>query len=390
MLRCDKVRLNGDRVSRLWNAANYVCRQAFLAKEGVPVGSKLERRKQVPEYRQLPSDIAQEVLKKLSEAWSSYWKLRVKWTKNASRNQKPGLPKYRKDRRTGERPFDLIPVKHPRSYSVDPKDCHIVLPRDRRRTPRYRFHIAYRGRRRFQGKMGRAEVTFDRVRKRWYFAWSVETADQKAPSGDRCAAVDLGVRLGASLSIEGLPQALHFENREALKDWDFIGREIAREQQAIAAHCRLHSVSKVYLGHPKWILRDVRYGSSTWAGRIHGFWSFDQVLTRIASALEAVGIASGRVGERGSSSTCCFCGSTSVVRNPRWSIRCKDCESKVHSDQAGSRFILKSQKPSVSWAGAEAAPLTETLRWTRHRWDPRSANPGRLASDGVPEFLQAA
>ena len=72
MLVCETVRLDpgkrqvveyrllGDRVSRLWNAANYVCRQCFLAKEGVPVGSALEKRmKDSPDYRQLPSDIAQ-------------------------------------------------------------------------------------------------------------------------------------------------------------------------------------------------------------------------------------------------------------------------------------------------------------------------------------------
>jgi putative transposase len=70
-----ELRLLGDRVSRLWNAANYRCRQAFIAKEGVPLGAALERLMiGEPEYRQLPSDIAQEVLKKLSEAWKSYWK----------------------------------------------------------------------------------------------------------------------------------------------------------------------------------------------------------------------------------------------------------------------------------------------------------------------------
>ena len=81
MRRCETVRLDtrgrseaelrlmGDRVSRLWNSANYLCRQSFLAREGVPVGAELERRtKASPEYPQLPSDVAQEVLKKLSEA----------------------------------------------------------------------------------------------------------------------------------------------------------------------------------------------------------------------------------------------------------------------------------------------------------------------------------
>ena len=83
----------GDRVSRLFNAANYRLRQSFLAKQGVPLGAALETlMKDEPEYRQLPRDMAQETVKKLSEAWRSYFKLRAKWTKDPQKNQKPGLP----------------------------------------------------------------------------------------------------------------------------------------------------------------------------------------------------------------------------------------------------------------------------------------------------------
>ena len=51
-----ELRLVGDRVSCLWNAANFQCRKAFIAREGVPLGSALERlMKDTPEYRRLPS-----------------------------------------------------------------------------------------------------------------------------------------------------------------------------------------------------------------------------------------------------------------------------------------------------------------------------------------------
>jgi putative transposase len=61
-----ELRLVGDRVSCLWNSANFLCRKAFMAKEGVPLGTALERlMKDAPEYRRLPSDVAQETLKKL-------------------------------------------------------------------------------------------------------------------------------------------------------------------------------------------------------------------------------------------------------------------------------------------------------------------------------------
>jgi transposase len=276
----------------------------------------------------------------------------------------------------------------------------------------------YRGRKRFDGKMGRCELTWDRVRKRWYMAWAIDVAAPRPIAGKRSAAIDLGVRITASLSIEGLTQALHFEGREALKDFDWLGREIAREQSCIAnfrgkaredrspssrniarlhqlrrlriehamrgiakeiaAVCVGHGVSTVYLGHPKDILRDVRYGSSAWAGRIHNFWSFDQGLSILECALQSAGILGVRVGERGSSSHCPTCQSAEVVRSPRYRLRCKACGESIHSDQAGSRNIAHQNKPSVRWAGLEASPRTETRRWNKHQWEFRSSNPKPL------------
>ncbi len=165
-----------------------------------------------------------------------------------------------------------------------------------------------------------------------------------------------------------------------MKDRDFLGRDIAREQQAIAStrgkekenrapssrsiarlhqlrrlrlehamqsmaktiaqHCLENGVSKVYIGWPKNILWDVTYGVSIRSGRIHNFWWFDRVSTCMRRALEAIGIPSERVSEGGSSSRCCYCGSQQVMRNPRWLIRCQDCGQTLHSDQSGSRIIL--------------------------------------------------
>jgi len=424
----------GDRVSRLWNSANYLCRQHFLENKGVPRGGKLEALvKGTSEYRQLPSDVAQEILKKLSEAWTSYFELRKRWVTDPAGCQKPGLPKYRKDKKTGERPFDLIPIKHPRSYALDSKDAHVVLPRDRRPKGKAngRLHIAYRGRLRHQGKMGRAEVRYDHTSKRWYMSWFVQAADPVPVQSEKVAAVDLGVRILASLSIEGQTLALHYDGREVLKDWDFLGSEIAKEQRSIAGTrggdpekclssrnirmlyakrcgrqehalrcvakgiakaCQAKNVGTVYIGWPKGILRE-KVSCGPWAGRIHNFWSFGRASTFIAMALRAVGIVAVRIGERGTSSTCPCCGSKDVVRKPRWLLACRDCLERIQSDQAGSRNMVKFQKPSVCWAGLEASLRTETLRWQRHQWELRFANPGLQVvgdANGLLEFLQAA
>ena len=423
--------LLGVRVSCLWNVCLYTQRQAFLKGEKVPMEFDLNvAMKDHPDYRLLPSDIAQEVIKCLCEAWKSYFELRKAWNLDP-RKQKPSLPKYRKNKKTGERPSDWIPVKSPRAYAITSTDVSIVLPKDRRSTPvgkaNKRLNIKYRGRIVHQGKSGRAVINFDKLRRRWYFRWTVEVASVEA-TGTKCAAVDLGVRILASLSIEGNPQALHFSNREVMKDWDYWGRQIASEQsrltkgcqpkakekaptsrklsvaharrkdrqvhavrcaaKSIAEICREQGVGTVYVGHPKGILRDKCYGSSKWAGRIHGFWAFARTLSILENALSKVGIAMVKVGERGSSSTCPTCGSACVVRHPRWSLSCKDCQERIHSDQAGSRNILKFQKPSVRWDGVEATPRTRSTSWNQFHWVDRVVNPGwgRV----LPEFSKAA
>lgn len=97
-----ELRLLGDRVSRLWNSANYHCRQEFLAKRGVPTGVRLETAvKDSDEYRQLPSDIAQEILKKLSEAWTSYFELRAKWAADPRATRSPACPSTGRTGRPG-------------------------------------------------------------------------------------------------------------------------------------------------------------------------------------------------------------------------------------------------------------------------------------------------
>jgi putative transposase len=68
------LRVLGERVSRLYNAGNYLCRQAFITRRPIPSYAALCKRLPLEyeaDYRALPSDIAQEVIKKLAEAWKS-------------------------------------------------------------------------------------------------------------------------------------------------------------------------------------------------------------------------------------------------------------------------------------------------------------------------------
>ena len=350
-------------------------------------------------YRSLPSDIAQEVLKKLSEAWKSCNALRDKYKKGELKD-KPGLVDYRK-KKDGTRPVDWLPIKHSRSYSFSEIEVTIPLPCDLRKEVG-RFNLSFRGVLRFSGVGKRAELLWDAGRARWYFSFSVECPQKTLTQNTRKAAIDLGVRVLASLSIEGKDVSLHFLGRDVLKDWDYFGRQIAEHQRElshrpkekqsskrlrrlyqkrkarmvsawealavrIVSWLKLEKVGFVYLGWPKGILREASY-SKKWNGRIHAFWSFDQVLKILEKHLGKAGIGSKRVGERGTSSHCPLCQSEAVTRKPRHLLACKSCKRKIHSDQAGSRNILKKENPGISWDALEARARPETRRWNKHRW----------------------
>lgn len=390
-----QLQVLGDRVSALWNAANYSCRQLFIAGDKMPSYNSLDGVfRSHNAFRALPSDIAQETLKKLAEAWKSFFALR-KLYNSGGLNDKPGLPKYRKDRKTGMRLTDFIPIKCDRSYRVNAWTIEVTMPKD---ISKSRLVMSYRGIKRYIGKGKRSELLYDSGRNRWYMSYGVETVEPKQRNGVK-AGIDLGVRILASLSIEGLPTALHFAGRDVLKEWQYWNRKIAIHQQeiahrnkksskqlsrlyrmrkarmrhawdagakAIANHCRRHNVGEVLMGWPKGSLDEVK-ASRKWKGILHGFWSFDQMSERIEQALNRVGIKTERVGERGTSSHCPTCSSAHVVRVPRWVLRCKDCHTAIHSDQAGSRNVIR-QKYPVLWDEGEAPSVPDTRRWSRHQW----------------------
>ena len=391
------------RVSAFWNVANYECRQRFFKGERVPSCTKLwNLTKAHSTYKALPSDVAQEVLKKLSESWKSHFELRRKW-KRGEIPDKPGLPRYRKDRKTKEYREDFIPIKTDRSYAVESRTVTVTLPRDLRGDDvavENRIAVSYRGLRRYTGKKGRAEISFDAGRGRWYFRWSVKSEAQPNRTWTRAAGIDLGVRVLASVSVEGEAVATHFSGRETLKDWDYWGRQIARHQRELAHRKRRSSkrlrrlhrkrrqrlvhawealaaqvasemkrkkVGVVYIGHPKNIRRDRRY-QGPWNGRIHNFWGFALSSRILKKHLNRARIQVLLVDERGTSSRCPGCPSSEVTRRPRHWLRCRECGLEIHSDQAGSRNMINKYRPDTSWDGLEASPRTEAHIWNQHRW----------------------
>lgn len=405
-----------ERCDRLWNAGNYLCRQAFIKGQAVPGYSKLCDLvpKQYPkDYAALPSDVAQEMLKKLSEAWKSFFQLQFRF-KAGKLEHKPGLVKYRKNR-DGTYPKDYIPVKSPRSYALSRSTLSLPLPADLR--TKGRLSTTIQGTARYRGTLGRLELGFDKVDRCWRATVSVDTQERVFKKEGRAAAIDLGLRVTASLSIEGQADAHHFRGREMMKDYQYWTRQIAQHQQqlsqrglktsrrllqmyetrrrrlehalratakAIAGLCRTSKVYLVFIGWPKGIRDDVKVRKD-WRGRLHNYWNFNRFGQILRDALERHGVLGTLVGERGTSSTCPWTldKSHKLVRSPRSKLTCKDCGLAMHSDAAGSSNILAFNKPGIIRDGAKAAPTPRTHAWNGHVWTLRQ-NRSR-----APELLAA-
>ena len=226
------LRAVGDRASALWNAANYVCRQAFIKHEKVPSYSALcALMKGSPDYRALPTHIGQEVLKKLSKSWISFFALRRSFA-NGEIKYKPGMPKYRKDRKTGGRPWDYIPVKSTLAYAVKGSVIHLAAPGD---LSDNRIEIPFRGIIRHNGDFKTCELLYDNAKKRWYANLVVDCAERIIPQkAEKHAAGDIGARRAITISIEGDTQSIIYSSRQSWKDYKYWSRCIAREKSRLS------------------------------------------------------------------------------------------------------------------------------------------------------------
>jgi len=86
----------------LYNAANYVIRQAFI-KEGVYLNYNQMHQlmKAHPAYQALPRKVSQQVLRTLDKNWQSFFRAMAQWREHPEKfSGRPSLPKY-KDKQKG-------------------------------------------------------------------------------------------------------------------------------------------------------------------------------------------------------------------------------------------------------------------------------------------------
>ncbi|ACX51600.1 transposase, IS605 OrfB family [Ammonifex degensii KC4] len=388
----------GDRCAALYNAVQYRCRQAFFGGEPVPSYAALcSEFEEHPAYKALPSDIGQEVIKKARKAWDSYFAC-LRLYRKGDIPRPPRVPGYWKDRRTGKRLVRLIPVKSPRSYSLDARTVSLTLPTDLREKRGDRLVLCTKGVLRFHGWPKTLELKYDPVRKRWYAHQVVEVPEPvRKVRPEKHAAIDLGARVLVALAIEGLGRQLLFSAREVIKDFLYWTNQIAKEQSrlnrtgrktsrklrrfyqlrarrlrhafvALAAEVarilKRHRVTRLFLEDLTGIREDMDFGPKNIL--VHNFWAFRMLRNLIEAACARAGIKVVPMEPRGTSSRCAVCGHP--VRRPvRHKAVCEKCGKLWHADANAALNILL--QGSSKEHGAEATPQKPlAYRWNRHRW----------------------
>jgi len=211
------------RCAKLWNRANYLIRQEFFKNGKIfSYETVYNLVKNSPEYKALPTDVSQAVLKKLSETWKSFKELKKleKENKLPKHIKKVSPPKYFKDLKKNQTlPMPVIPIIAPRSYSLGDFTFSFAIPKDFKQNYRIKkrleilatYRIPYevalrRNKLRFAKlyqsyKLKRAEILSKNGR--WYVHISVELprTEINKSKGINYASIDLGIRNLITLAV---------------------------------------------------------------------------------------------------------------------------------------------------------------------------------------------
>ncbi len=369
------------RCAKLWNKANYILRQHFF-KTGqiIPYEKLFHLVKNSEEYKSLPSDIAQALLKKLSESWNSFSKLKkLQERGNLPKHiKKVSPPKYYKDREENKTlPMNVIPILNPRSYSLGDFFFSFAIPKDlkekysvkKRLTILATYKIPYEN-----FKLTRAEIV--RKNGKWYVHVSAQVKEtKKTTKRKNYASIDLGIRNLIVLAIydEERKQirVYQFKSKELWKEFKYWNRRIANYQSKLvkSGHkgsstklrklyekrnrriinairsmgnrivelLKGYEVKEVFIGDLTGIRNEKDYGKKV-NKLLHNFWVRRKIEQILKDKLEEAGIGLVPIPENNTSKVCFNC--KEGVKRPRQHfVVCEKC-GKVHSDTNGAINIL--------------------------------------------------
>lgn len=339
-------------------------------------------------------------MKKLAKSWESFFRLR-KLHSAGKLAYKPGMPRYRKDRKTGKRPWDFIPVKSMAAFGIDGNTLCLAAPRD---IHDCRLRLPFRGAIRYRGDFKTCELLYDQVKRAWYAHLVVEVSERAVKSllgPEKHAAGDIGARRTITVSTQGNLLSVVYSSRADWKDYKYWTRHIAKEKSRLSTQglktsrklqgyyqtrrlrlrhsmealasgmlktLRRQRVTHFTVGYPINCRDNAKFGKRN--ELVHNFWSFELLLRIIEKHCLRFGVIFERVNERGASSHCHICGRK--VKRPRTDTVVCPVHGAMHADVNASRNILKKKTPVLAGDRAKAAPAWIVMRWDNHLWQSRA------------------
>jgi len=389
-----------DASASLWNELNYERRQQFF--DGNSVWDTTDYRTQYVGV--IGSATAQQVIRKNSEAWRSFFAAREDSEDTAPPgywgNEDDGreLRTYiRNDQYTleiGERSRLDIPV------GKDLKEKYGLGYHDR-----LRLEIA--GDPKWEGEQGRLELYYDEVDNtfRAFQPVTVPDSRQDSPLADEAAALDVGANtLVACTTTTG--QQYFYKGRDLFARFRETTEEIARlqsklregryssqrirrlyrkrtrrrdhAQAALARDLMVRlcdeGVATVYVGDLTDVLSE--HWSAQANEKTHQFWAYRAFIDRLATTAEEYGITVEVRSEAYTTAECPACGERETTERNGDVFLCP-CGYEGHADLDASWTFLEQQTDENIEAGSMARPVR--LTWDDHTWSESPRSPERAS-----------
>nr|WP_049908829.1 MULTISPECIES: RNA-guided endonuclease TnpB family protein [Halorubrum] len=378
-----------DASASLWNELTYERRQNFF--DGESVWDTADYRKRYVGV--LGSATAQQVIRKNSEAWRSFFAAQED-------GEDTGTPGYWGNEDNGR---ELRTYIRNDQYTLETGErSRLEIPVGRDLKNEYglgdheRLRLEVAGDPKWEGKQGRLELCYDEMDNtfRAFQPVTVPDSRQDSPLAEESAALDVGANnlvactatTGQQYLYEGRDLFARFREtteeiarlKSKLREGRYSSRRIRRlyrkrtrrrdhAQDALARDLMRQlydeGVATVYVGD----LTDVL--SEHWSAEVnektHLFWAYRSFIHRLATTAEEYGITVEVESEAYTTAECPVCGERETTSRAGDVFRCL-CGYEGHADLDASRTFLERQAGKNIEAGSMARPVR--LKWDDHNW----------------------
>ncbi|MDI6905787.1 MAG: transposase [Candidatus Bathyarchaeia archaeon] len=382
----------GNICTKIWNKANYFCRQQWEQTGKIPSYYELQRVFKDDFWcRQVHSHTAQAVLHKLSESYRSWFQLRkVDATANP--------PSFRKKSSVSTVTFT--------KFAITIRDAQMEL------TLKKGMHVCLSYQ--LQPKVKITEKNVVRVEVKNGFANIVYRLEEPPlQQSGQVMGIDLGV-INTATTVKENGEARIYTGKSLLSTQRYFNKEICRVQSIVMAQSKgkkkwsrrlselsrkrtrqirhvLHAQTKAIvddciksnvnvvvagdLHNIRKLRSDTRkheklMKARSW-GRVNNqknhAWSFSWFTATLAYKLRREGILSVQVNERGTSKTCCRCGEVRKRnRKTRGLYICNNCGLVMNADVNGAVNILETYLRPLGRSSANVN-LAKVIKWDKTR-----------------------